>query len=191
MSTPSLMEHIPSAAVAVSISHLTDIGHCTQFASGGDGARSFLTSPSCTILSQPMTTQRREGRTFLIPKEGLLWNAFNADTAAIVLEISFYISSFLCVGLCLVVFSVHQKVIYYKNWSYDTKHEQQKKKRLLTKTTLIIIITFVTVVVFNALQPNILLGHITGFGLHMALAILHVRKQGVESSAELVLCLLI
>ena len=58
-------------------------------------------------------------------------------------------------------------------------------------TTFIIIITFITIVVFNALYQDILLGHVTGFDLHMALAILHVRKHVVKIGAELIPRLLI
>jgi hypothetical protein len=63
------------------------------------------------------------------------------------------------------------------------------EKKLLAVISGFIIIT-VVVVVFNALQQDILLGHVTGFGLHMPLAILHVREQGVKSGTELIFCLL-
>ena len=53
-----------------------------------------------------------------------------------------------------------------------------------------VIIDFVDVIVFDALQQDVLLGHITSLGLHVALAILHVRARGVECSTELILCLL-
>ena len=80
------MELTLSAVVAVSILLLTGAGHCAQFASGGDGVQSFPTSPLYVTLSQPMTTQHSEGKTFLILKKSRLWNAFNAGVVAIVLD---------------------------------------------------------------------------------------------------------
>ena len=64
----------------------------------------------------------------------------------------------------------------------------KKEKRLLA--VIIIIITFIIVIILNAPQQDILLGHITRLGLHMTLAILHVREHGVEISTKLILRLL-
>ena len=41
--TPSLMELISSVVAVVNILHLTGVGRCAQFVSGGDGARNFPT----------------------------------------------------------------------------------------------------------------------------------------------------
>ena len=66
------MELTPSAVVAVNILHLTGVGRCVQFVSGGDGAQNFPTLPLYAILSRPTITRRSEGKTFLIPKNSLL-----------------------------------------------------------------------------------------------------------------------
>jgi len=67
---------------------------------------------------------------------------------------------------------------------------KKKYRLLLVVITLVVVVTLITIIAFDALQQEVLLGHITRLRLHMTLAALHVRERGVEGGTELIPCLL-